>query len=79
MPVMREVPLVCEGAAEFLKARPVVHIEAFADLRTDVREQKGLIHGPLTVFQVRCGYEMPSVESAAAVVRQFGTKVRWFA
>lgn len=64
-----------QAAAEVLKVRPVVAVEALADLRAHVAEVKGLVHGALRPLCVGGGHLVASVVAAAEVVLEQGAEL----
>eukprot|EP00958_Prasinococcus_capsulatus_P001203 scaffold106_cov380-Prasinococcus_capsulatus_cf.AAC.41 len=54
---------------KLLEASPVVTVEAFADLRTDVRQAERGVHRFLRALVVCCGSQMPSIIARAAAQR----------
>lgn len=63
-----------QAAAEIFKVRPVVTVEAVANLRAHVCEKKGFVHSWLGPFGVCCGYLVPAVVSGTEVVTEFGAE-----
>lgn len=70
----RGIPLR-QTAAEVLKVRPVVAVEALADLRAHVAEVESLVHGALRPLCVGGGHLMPSIIAAAEVVLEQGAEL----
>ncbi len=64
-----------EAAAKVLKVRPVVAVEALADLGTHVGEVKGLVHGRLGPLGVGGGHLVAAVVAAAVVVLEAGAEL----
>ncbi|PNY23647.1 hypothetical protein TCAP_06417 [Tolypocladium capitatum] len=64
-----------EAAAKVLKVRPVIAVEALADLGAHVGEVKGLIHGFLGPFGVGGGDLVAAVVAAAEVVLELAAEL----
>lgn len=62
--------VVGESTAEVLKVRPVVSVEAFANLGTHITQSKSIIHGFLRPLCVGGGYLVTSIISTSEVVLQ---------
>ena len=69
-----EFPTIDKLTAELLEMCPVVSIEALADLRTHVCQDKGRVHCFLRPFRVGRRYLVASVVTGAKVVGKFGTE-----
>lgn len=65
-----------EAAAEVFKVRPVVAVEALADLRAHVAEEEGLVHGGLGELCVGGGRLVAPVVAGAEVVFEQGAEER---
>jgi hypothetical protein len=59
-----------EATAEVLEVRPVVAVEALADLRAHVGQVKGVIERLLAPFGIRRGYLMATVVAGPQIVLQ---------
>lgn len=66
--------LLGQAAAELLKVRPVVAVEAVADLRAHVGQGEGRVHGLLRPLGVRGGHLVAAVVARAEVVGQLGAE-----
>lgn len=66
--------LLGQVAAEVLKVRPVVAVEAVADLRAHVGQGEGRVHGLLRPLGVRGGHLVAPVVAGAEVVGQLGAE-----
>lgn len=64
-----------EAAAKVLKVRPVVAVEAVADLGADVCQVEGVVHGLLGPFCVGGGHLVAAVVAAAEVVLEEGAEL----
>lgn len=64
-----------EAAAEIFKVRPVVAVEALADLGAHVGQVKGLVHGLLGPLGVGGGDLVAPVVAAAVVVLEAGAEL----
>ncbi len=62
--------MVCQSSTKVLQVRPVVPVEAVADLRAHIGEEKSLIQGVLAPFGVGSGDLMPAVIARAKIVME---------
>lgn len=65
-----------EPAAEVLKMRPVIPVEAIADLRAHVGQQEGLVESLLAPFRVGGWHLVAAIVAGARVVLQLGSELR---
>lgn len=64
-----------EAVAEIFKVRPVVAVEALADLRAHVGEVEGIVHGLLAPFRVGGGYLVASVVAGSEIVFELAAEL----
>lgn len=67
--------MVRQSSTEVFKVRPIIPIEAIANLGAHVGEKKCLIHGILTPLGIGCRDLVSPVITRAKVIVQFGTEL----
>lgn len=68
---------MCEPAAKVFEMRPVVAVEAVADLWAHVAQRKRVIHGFLTPLGIGSRDLVPSVIAGAEVVLELCAEHFW--